>query len=798
MDLKAFLDEAFDKGLSVKTVLHEAMVAGLAAMRKMPENANKFFLVFADGEDINRAFKNDVVVSEAEDVPNFEAYVVDYMPGEGLNPFLETFAKDHGGKVWKATAATDLIPIFQAFSTRLLYRYVVTYRFLDPPTGAIGMKPAELYLEIFTMLDGSPLKNTLFFQSGKSDISQPYVLFENQERAIAFHPENLKFGLDRYFNLLNIVGHGLIKDPDLNIRIKGFNDGRGGEKDNLELSERRARAVETYLHEIWGVEESRMQIEAGNLPEKAAPEGELGASAENRRVEITYDASEREAGVVGTFIGESGHVDKIDIAPEIEAEYGVVDWELDVWGDTEQIVAIKGEGDPASNYKFTLDSLDRQKLATFNQLQAWIKVTDRNGDTFQTDAALCDIRVSKRPIIHGVLRPPSGALVMEPVSFTIEELTTIDSSPLLNYIYFGSEQDSIPEKYITFRDQAAAKAFSESALQGAMEKYINVLNIIGKRLLDNPDASIEIVGCNSNFGPERKRTDLSRLRAQSVHSYLKYIWGVDSKSMTVDARALPAAASSSKTEQGRAENRRVEIHSEFPAIIDVIRSTNIEAIGNVREIKVVPDIQAGYDLKRWQIDLLGDGKLIRSLDGTGTLSLDYIFKLENSDLLSFEAFENISAEIRVEDMKGQQLEARALDAPVNFIRKEERTAQKDGYKVMEKYALILFDFDSAKIKDRNQTIVDHISDRIRAFPEVILKITGHTDDIGKEEYNLKLSEKRARAVYNQILFTIGETEGVEISYTGVGPNNPLYDNTMPYGRALNRTVVVTLEYEVKE
>ncbi len=69
------------------------------------------------------------------------------------------------------------------------------------------------------------------------------------------------------------------------------------------------------------------------------------------------------------------------------------------------------------------------------------------------------------------------------------------------------------------------------------------------------------------------------------------------------------------------------------------------------------------------------------------------------------------------------------------------------------------------------------------------------DDI---EYNLKLSEKRAKAVYNQILSTIGETEAVEISYNGVGPNIPLYDNTLPYGRALNRTVIVTLEYEIKK
>ncbi len=798
IDLKAFLDDAFGKGLSSKTMIYEAMFAGMAAMRKMPEKANKFFVVFTDGEDLNSAFKGDVAVSAARGVSNFEAYVVDYMPGARLNSFMKTFAKDHGGKVWKATEATDLLPIFQSFSTRLRYRYVATYRFLDPPTGTIGITPARLHLDAATMLDGSPLKNTLFFQSGKGDIAQPYVLFKNQEQAASFNPETLKSAMDRYLNLLNILGHDLAADPSLNVRIMGYNDNSAGEKDNLELSQRRALAVKTYLNEIWNVAESRMWTEAGNLPEKPAPEGQPGASAENRRVEIIYEAPDKEAGVAGTFIGERGQVDKINITPDITAEYGVAAWELNILGNAEPVITVKGEGALAPDYPFTLDSLGRQKLATVNQLQARISVTDINGDTFETDSALCAVIVSKRPIIHEILPLPTGSLAMTPAFFTIEELTTIDSSPLLNYIYFASEQDSIPEKYVTMGDQAAAKAFSESALMDPMEKYRNILNIIGKRLMDNPAAVIEIVGCNSDFGPEKNRTDLSRLRAQSVHAYLKYIWGVDSKRMTVTARDLPAAASSGKTQQGRAENQRVEIHSASPEILDVIRSTHVEAISNARNIKLMPDIQSGYDLKRWKIDLVGDGRSIRSMAGTGPLSPDYIFALENPDLLSFEAFAAVSAEIQVTDMKGRQFQARAPDAPVTFIRKEERSARKEGYKVLERYALILFDFNSAKIKDRNQAIVDRITERVLAFPEVVLHITGHTDDIGKEEYNLKLSEKRAKAVYDQLMSTIGETNGVKISYTGVGQNNPLYDNTLTYGRALNRTVTITLEYEVKE
>jgi outer membrane protein OmpA-like peptidoglycan-associated protein len=42
------------------------------------------------------------------------------------------------------------------------------------------------------------------------------------------------------------------------------------------------------------------------------------------------------------------------------------------------------------------------------------------------------------------------------------------------------------------------------------------------------------------------------------------------------------------------------------------------------------------------------------------------------------------------------------------------------------------------------------------------------------------------------------TPGERIVYQGVGPSFPLYDNALPEGRALNRTVTVSLSYEQKE
>jgi outer membrane protein OmpA-like peptidoglycan-associated protein len=116
---------------------------------------------------------------------------------------------------------------------------------------------------------------------------------------------------------------------------------------------------------------------------------------------------------------------------------------------------------------------------------------------------------------------------------------------------------------------------------------------------------------------------------------------------------------------------------------------------------------------------------------------------------------------------------------------------------MERYALILFDFDRADIKDRNKGVIDRIHARIRQIPSAVVKIVGHTDTIGNFEYNLNLSKKRAAAAYGLIL-AAGVPDKDRLSFAGKGPEDPLFDNDLPEGRAFNRTVTVLLEYEQQD
>jgi type VI secretion system protein ImpK len=81
-------------------------------------------------------------------------------------------------------------------------------------------------------------------------------------------------------------------------------------------------------------------------------------------------------------------------------------------------------------------------------------------------------------------------------------------------------------------------------------------------------------------------------------------------------------------------------------------------------------------------------------------------------------------------------------------------------------------------------------------PSATVKIVGHTDTIGKLDYNVALSKKRAETACNLILAS-GITAKERVAFEGKGPVDPLFDNGLPEGRAFNRTVTVILEYEQK-
>ncbi|WP_419794703.1 OmpA family protein [Pseudomonas palleroniana] len=103
-----------------------------------------------------------------------------------------------------------------------------------------------------------------------------------------------------------------------------------------------------------------------------------------------------------------------------------------------------------------------------------------------------------------------------------------------------------------------------------------------------------------------------------------------------------------------------------------------------------------------------------------------------------------------------------------------------------------FQFDSAKLTAADKTKLDVIATRLKKeAPGAQLRVSGHTDSVGKDAYNQKLSEKRAHSVV-EYLISQGVPRSNFVSVSGAGESHPVADNKTAEGRALNRRVEIQI------
>jgi len=100
---------------------------------------------------------------------------------------------------------------------------------------------------------------------------------------------------------------------------------------------------------------------------------------------------------------------------------------------------------------------------------------------------------------------------------------------------------------------------------------------------------------------------------------------------------------------------------------------------------------------------------------------------------------------------------------------------------------IYFDTDSDHLKDKSKEVIDGFYDFLKDNPNVKVEIQGHTDNVGSDAYNMKLSEARAKAVY-EVLIEKGIPDS-QITYKGYGERKPVASNDSEEGRAKNRRTV---------
>jgi outer membrane protein OmpA-like peptidoglycan-associated protein len=389
--------------------------------------------------------------------------------------------------------------------------------------------------------------------------------------------------------------------------------------------------------------------------------------------------------------------------------------------------------------------------------------------------------------ITAVALAPDGS--EQPIAtIRVEEFISTEMRPLLHYVFFDENSAQLPARYERLTP-ARATSFDVLSVKDRdiLGTYHNILNIIGRRLTQYPEATLQLTGTNTDAGVESGNVQLSRGRADAVKEYLLSAWSIAPERITVDARGLPEKPSNISDPDGIEENRRVEIVSNDPRILDPVVIDDTLRTVNPPVILFKPDVNSQAGVTSWLVAVRQEGSILKSFDGRGDVPEVLEWQVERERSSIPRGSESLSYRIDVTDAAAQQAASPLRSFPIEQLTVQKKRRERLGDKEIDRYNLILFEFNSEELGDRNRRITEMIKPRIAANATV--NITGYTDRIGELSVNQPLSLGRAKSAARALGQPLEKA-------TGLGETD-MYTNDLPEGRFYCRTVSIIVETPVE-
>lgn len=379
------------------------------------------------------------------------------------------------------------------------------------------------------------------------------------------------------------------------------------------------------------------------------------------------------------------------------------------------------------------------------------------------------------------------------VQLRLEEFVVQRYVPLLNYVFFDDQSSTLHERYVRISsDNTALFDVDKLYQKGTLDIYRNMLNIIGKRLRQFPDAVITITGCNTGVGAEDGNTALSAARAEAVRRYLLDAWNIAGNRIIMKARNLSEQASLPKTEPDKIEeNRRVEITSSVREVLDPILLSDTMRVSNPPTIRFTPTVKTEKRMVEWSLLAFSEGQDVKQFSSEAASASD-------PKTVLGEPQEN-GLPSRIDWTPPKQGDGSLkLSGALEFTLSARDEGGKSGFahgflpvekiilpdKKIEQFSLVLFGFNKSEISEQNQRIIGFINSIIR--PNSKITIAGYTDRTGDNAYNRTLSRQRASELARLIDQPLSKAQGF-------GEDTLIYDNSTPEGRFYCRTVNVSVE-----
>ena len=359
----------------------------------------------------------------------------------------------------------------------------------------------------------------------------------------------------------------------------------------------------------------------------------------------------------------------------------------------------------------------------------------------------------------------------------VDETISEQITAVLPMVFFAHGSSAIPERY---RAAGRDSGFRERQLfgKGALDIYHRIIDIVGRRMTDNPGAHITLTGAIMPDSVEQSGSSLAKDRAVAVKQRLVEAWGIDEERVEIRHRDLPEQASSVRHDDGREENRRVDITADDPAILDLVRVEDTLRISSVPELVVRPNVISDTTVTEWTAVCRINGVDRDRQHGLGNVPTEIRFAMDPTATSG-----SVEVEITVKNAGGR-IRSASQTIPIEYRSLASKAQRREGLKRVDEYGLILFAFGKASLEGPNARILDLIRARIEPASDVIVR--GHADRTGSAEVNLRLTTERANAV--------GAALGhPRTNARGMGQRGMLYTNDVPEGRFYNRTVRVRVE-----
>lgn len=357
--------------------------------------------------------------------------------------------------------------------------------------------------------------------------------------------------------------------------------------------------------------------------------------------------------------------------------------------------------------------------------------------------------------------------------------------PLIPYVFFDRNNPEIPARYVKLTPGGGSEFFErfkdlkdltteqpKEYRQG--EVYYNIINLFGNRLKDNPAETVTLIGSD----PVEKNGDVL---AEAVKKYLVDAWGIEPNRITTKAQVNPRIVSGTARTPAEdkptaeIENRRVEF--EFPNR-QLMREVHLKALrSSTIENDIRIELTTNEDIESWTVRINGNGvnRTFGPFYGRDEL-------VSSMGLLSNSQSGRFFAEVTARTADGRTLN----DTKSFELRRaaEERTTARFS---------IVFDYaEDDPIRRYDSFLKNEAADRVPDGASVFLH--GHTDNIGKEETNKKLSLERAKAARTALVngLQAKNKRNVKVSAIGRGEDTTFapFDNSTPEGRHYNRTVIL--------